>query len=167
MLIILQGVRNVLPCLRRNAKLLTKPGVKTMLPSQRTYVMLTISQGVGNELLSQRSYVMLLLRAKTLARLMVSLHDLSQCNPMTFFRLLTPDFLLAACSLHHVQYLCKIFPPTPHHSLQPCNDKVIFALGCSECVTELTERRPFRETACTPNQVSMREGEATGKQLCS
>ena len=37
----------------------------------------------------------IVLRAKTLARLMVSLHDLSPCNPVTFFRLPSCCVLLA------------------------------------------------------------------------
>ena len=42
MLVIWQGVRNELPRLRRNTKLLTKPGAKTMLPNLRSYARLII-----------------------------------------------------------------------------------------------------------------------------
>ena len=42
MLVISQGVRNELPRLRRNTKLLTKLGAKTMLPSLRSYARIII-----------------------------------------------------------------------------------------------------------------------------
>ena len=42
MLVISQGVRNELPCLRRNTKLVTNPGSKTMLPSLRSYARIII-----------------------------------------------------------------------------------------------------------------------------